>query len=237
MKFYMLRFSFLLLCMLVLSCLNDDYLKFQNTFKSLKGKKEVSIVIVGDSISSPEYSATGSTYGTFLKPKLEKLLNARVSMINSSRPDDTVDRVSHRIQEDIQSFRPDVVFIMLGMEDSNQPQLLEQTYEEIAGNFFKVLERDGLFAVVLSSTGYRDWFAGNDERRIRLREFNEITMFRANLSHLPVIDLADHMDQLRRSKPDDYRSMFQDDIHLNEKGQMYVADFIYDQIGRALEEK
>ncbi|MFA6470488.1 MAG: SGNH/GDSL hydrolase family protein [Candidatus Latescibacterota bacterium] len=237
MKFHMLHFPFLLLCVLVLSCLNEDYLKFQNTFKSLKGKKEISVVIVGDSISGQENSVTGSSYGTFLKPKLEKLLNTRVSMINSSRPEDTVDKVSRRIQEDIQSFRPDVVFIMLGMVDSTLPQLLEQDYEGIAGNYFKKLEREGIFAVVVTSTGYRDWVSGNDERRIRLREFNDITMYRATMAHLPVLDLGEHIDVLRRTKPDEYRSLFQDDIHLSEKGQMFVADYLYNQIERALKEK
>jgi lysophospholipase L1-like esterase len=223
--------------MLFLSCLNEDYQKFRNTFSSLKGKKEITIVIVGDSISNNESSLTGTTFSSFLKPKLEKLLDTRISMINSSRPDETVEKAIRHFQEDVLSFRPDVVFIMLGMVDSNLPNLLEQTYEEIAGNYFRMNEKEDILSVVLSTTGYRDSGPANEDLRFRLSEFNEITMVRAKMAHLPVIDLADYMEQLRRMKPDEYVSMFQDDIHLNEKGQKYVADFLHDTIKKALIDK
>ena len=93
---------------------------------------------------------------------------------------------------------------------------------------------EDVLAVVLSTTGYRDWGPGNEDLRFRLSEFNEITMVRAKTAHLPVIDLADHMEQLRRMKSDEYVSLFQDDIHLNEKGQRYIADFLHDTIKKAL---
>lgn len=237
MKHTMLCLSFLLICLAVFSCFNDDYLRFQSAFRSFEGKKDVTVVIVGDSMSSPEYSTTGTTYATFLKPKLEKLLGARVSMINSARPGDTIDKISRRIQEDIQSYRPDVVFVMLGMDDSTLPNMYEMNYEEAVGNYFKVLDKEGLFTVVLSSTGYCDKLSENGDLSTRLGEFTEITIYRANAAHLPVIDLADHMEKLKKAKPDEYISMFQDDTRLNEKGQAYVADFIYDQVRRALEDK
>jgi hypothetical protein len=237
MKSKMLLLPIFFLCMLFLSCLNEDYLKFQNKIKSLAGKKEITIVIFGNAISSAENSVTGSTYASLLKPKLEKLLNTRISMINSSRPEETVEKATRRIQEDIQSFRPDVVFIMFGMVDSNLPELYEQVYEDIARKFFQILQKEDVFAVVLSSTGYRDWVSKSDDMPYRLQEFNDITMFQAGIAHLPVIDLAAYMDTLRKTKPDEYRSMFQDKVLLNEKGQMYVADFLCDQIRRALESK
>ena len=237
MKRKMFGLSVLIFCLLFFSCVSADYLKFQNKVKSLEGKKEVTIVIFGDTISSAENSVTGSTYASFLKPKLEKLLNTRISMINSSKPEETVEKATHRIQEDIQSFRPDVVFIMRGMVDANQPGLYEQEYEDIVANFFRMLQREEVFAVVLSSTGYRDWVTDNDDPLVRIREFNDITLFQANLAHIPTIDLAAYMEKLRRTKPDEYRSMFQDNFLLNEKGQMYVADFLCDQVRRALESK
>jgi lysophospholipase L1-like esterase len=219
------------------SCKNEDYLAFTNKVKSLAGKKEVTIVIFGDTVSSTESSFTGSTYASFLKPKLEKLLNTRISLINSSKPEETVEKATRRIQEDVQSYRPDIVFIMLGMEDANQPGLYEQVYEENAANLFRILKREEVFAVVLSSPGYRDWATDDDDPLVRLREFNDITLFQASLAHLPAIDLAAYMNKLRKTKPDEYRSMFQDNFRLNEKGQNYVADFLCEQVRLALESK
>jgi hypothetical protein len=109
-----------LICFAVLfSCWKSDYSRISDTFSLLKGKREVTVVMVGDSIAEMTAPGAGDTFASRLKPKLAEFLDTRISLINSSRPNQTYDQARRFYQEDILSFRPDVVFVMLGLVDSN----------------------------------------------------------------------------------------------------------------------
>ena len=69
----------------------------------------------------------------------------------------------------------------------------------------------------------------------KLEEFNENTLWAAGNNGLPIIDVAGYMKRLRNLKPDKYRSMFIDDIHLNREGQEYVAEYIFNKIKKKVE--
>ena len=68
----------------------------------------------------------------------------------------------------------------------------------------------------------------------RHKEFYDIAAFSAAYYHYPSIDVCAHMEILLKTDPDEYRAMFSDIIHLNEKGQKYVAEFIVGKISKAL---
>lgn len=220
--------------LLCVSCMKDDYTQFVETTARLKGKPDVSVVVVGDAISSSDFSETGSSYGTFLKPKLAEFLDTRISMINSSRPDETFSLAGKHIQEDVFSFRPDIVFVMLGMNDSNDPGLVIPVFKEVVSDYFSRLRGREILVIALTTTGYRDLQSG-DEKFDRLREFNDKLAFQARLHHAPVIDIALHMEELRQNKPAEYLSMFADTVHLNDRGCEYLAEYIFQTIRKTVD--
>ena len=222
--------------MLVLfSCYTNELLR--EHFKTLKNRKEVTVVVFGDSISGGRgFSVTGTSYGSFMKPMFEEMLNCKVSMINSSKADDTYKLGIRRIQEDIFSYRPDVVFIMLGFVDSSTRGLIQPVFKEQVNDFLDMLQEQELFAVVLTPPGFRDIQSDDDPAIQRLKEFNEIIAYGAALHHYPSIDVLSYMEKLWLMNPEEYKSMFVDTVHLNEKGQKYVADFIVNKIKNALQE-
>ena len=60
-------------------------------------------------------------FGAVLKQKVGELFGRPVSLINSSRDDESYTFAPRRIQADIQSYRPDITFVMLGLVDALTP--------------------------------------------------------------------------------------------------------------------
>jgi lysophospholipase L1-like esterase len=219
----------LVLSMMFLACEKSDNRRMAETFAAMKAKGEATVVLIGDSLSGAEFTASGTSWGFFLKSRLAEMLGIRISFINSSRPDETFNRAIRHLQEDVFSFRPDAVIVMLGMNDTAEPNLDIDGFRFITERFFSMLRNEGVFAVVLTTTGYRDVFPGEESYEL-LREFNDTLSLQARLQHFPVIDLAQIMDELRSKEPERYRSLFVDTVHLNEKGQEFVAEIVCDTI-------
>ena len=67
------------------------------------------------------------------------------------------------------------------------------------------------------------------------KEFNEIIIWEAGLHRFPLIDVAQYMENLRITGPDEYASMFQDEYFFNDKGQEYIASYVMKRIKKALD--
>jgi len=231
----MRRITITLILLLFFSCIPANEL-VREKFRILKSQEEVTIILYGDSISCGwGISKTGTSYGDFLKPLFEEYLDARISMINSSKQGESFRTAKKRVQEDIIAYRPDVVFIMLGAVDVNMLGSSSTSYRANVEEFFNILKENKLFVIVLTTTGYKHFFPGLDIRFDRLDEFNENTLWAAGHHGFPVIDVAGYMSRLRNLKPDKYRSMFIDEIHLNREGQKYVAEYIFKKIKKKVE--
>lgn len=216
-------------------CTASDYHRITDTFTALKGKPEVTVVIVGDAISDESVLGSGLSWGSYLKPKLSEFLGARVSLINSSRPDLTYDMAMRFHQEDVFAFRPDVVFVMLGMADpALQTGDLYAVRDRVTPYFETLAKRDAL-VIVLTLTGFRDMDPGSDNTKL-LDKVNEEIIRNARLNHFPVIDVAKGMRDLQSSRPDRYRELFANSLFLSESGSEFVADVIIAAIRRAAEQ-
>jgi len=237
MKQYFGKLLVIVSTVIFLSCLTTSKILRQH-FQSLKSKEEIVVVIFGDSISGgADLSTLGASYGSLLKPMLAELFKSRVSLLNTSRPNESYNLAHRRIQEDILSFRPDIVFVMLGLIDALTPGLLQSTYKRNTNEFYSILKKSDTFVIVLTTTTLRDYKAKDDQRAKRIEEFNEIIRDCARYYHYPLIDVARHMENLRLSKPDEYRSLFSGSIMLNEKGDKYIAEYIFQRITQTLGEE
>ncbi|MHB9029806.1 MAG: SGNH/GDSL hydrolase family protein [Candidatus Latescibacterota bacterium] len=224
----------LILSAVLFSCWEGDYSRIADTFRLLKGKREVTVVVVGDSVTGSTAPGAGDSFASRLKPKFAEFLGSRISLINSSRPNQTYDQARRFYQEDILSFRPDVVIIMLGLVDSSQEQMYLTMFEEATSLYFDLLRKEETLVIVLTPPGYkeRDRTGGYQER---LDEFNEELIRQARFRHFPVIDIARHMGILWSDNPEQYRRMFSDMVHLSNEGSEFVADYIMNTIRQTVE--
>ncbi len=215
------------------SCMTRKRL-IREKFRSLEGKEDVTVVIMGNSLYGIRWlSETNSVQGNFLKKELNDIIDSRISIINTSLPDDTVSSAKRRVQADILSYRPDIVLLMLGFMDANRAGLSKVTYREQLKELYGILKKHDVFVIVLTTTGLRDTNTAYDSRVERLAEFNEITIWEAGHHNFPVIDVATYMDRMRISANDKYRSMFGNDFILNDKGQEYIMAYVIKLIRKA----
>ena len=234
MKLSFIRIIVLSFFVVFFSCFTTKKILLQH-FMSLKSKDDIVVVIFGDSISGGEGSSyTSASYGKFLKPMLGDLFKSRISLINSCRQYESYRFAHRRIQEDILSYRPDIVFIMLGFVDAFTPGTLQKTHVKNIKKFYSILKKSETFVIILTVNGPRDLKLKNDQRVNILQNFNDILRDYSLYFQFPLIDVARYMENLRFSKPDEYRSLFSDNILLNEKGKKYIAHFIFQRITKIL---
>lgn len=233
-KSYVKIYHFFLCAFFLISCQSEELLR--EHFQSLKGRDELTFIVFGDSISGARgFSETGTSYGSFMKPMLAELLDSRISMIHACKQDDTYKTALRRIQEDILSYRPDVVFVMLGFADASTWGLIEPIFKKQVANFLEELQNRNVFVIVLTTPAFRDIESKNDAGLNRIKEFNGLITYSAALHNYPSIDVLTHLEKIWKTDKDEYRSMFSDSIHLNEKGQKYVAEYIVKRISDAME--
>ena len=233
MKLYLSKCYFICGVLVLFSCQSDEL--FRDHFQSLKGREEVTLVVFGDSISGGRgFSETGTSYGSFMKPMFADLLDCRISMLHSCKKDDTYRTAIRRIQEDILSFRPDVVFVMLGFVDASTRGLIKPIFKRQVSDFLEMLQERNVFVIVLTTPGFRDIQSGGDTGYDRIKEFNKMIAYTAALYNYPSIDVFAHFEKVWKTGKEEYRSMFSDPVHLNEKGQKYAAEYIVKRISDAL---
>jgi lysophospholipase L1-like esterase len=155
-------FSILLFFIFLPSCEESDLEQASEILKQISGKSEITVVLVGDSITGSEYSTSGGSWGSLLKPRLAEIMGTKISLINSARVDETYDRAIRHMQEDILSFRPDVVFVMLGMNDLQSPNMILSTFHDITFKFYETLRKQGIFVIALTPPGYRNIMPGDE---------------------------------------------------------------------------
>lgn len=195
--------------------------------RAVEGNEKFTVVLIGNSFYETQWRAmTDSHIRQFLKRELSTFIDADISVINSSRAEDAVSDIMRRIQPDVLSFRPSIVLLMIGQFDSNRAGLTEETYREQVKNLFAYCVEHDLFPIVLTPVAYRDAVQMRNELVERLKMFNEITMFEAGHHGFPVIDTFAYVDHLRETNPEEYRSLFKDQIVFSDKGCDYVLSYV-----------
>ncbi len=207
-------------------------------FRDLEGKEHLTVIMLGNAFYEPRWEAgTASFMRGYMKSLLGEVTNSDVSVLNASLPEDTFADIMRRVDMDIISYRPDIVFMMVGLFDSNRRGLSETTFREQVKELFSVFNKYGVFVVVLTSIGYRDAYYIADERILRLKEFNEMIVWEAGLHQLPVIDVFGYVERLRQTDHAEYQTLFKDQILLNDKGYDYVLSYVKNNITKAYRQR
>ncbi len=205
--------------------------------RDISGKDEIVVVVYGDNFSrrgnigDPE-----SSWGEGLKPRLAELFNTKISMINTSRRDNTFQYGYRNIQEDVLSFRPDIIIIMLGTLDAYSPGFLDTTIRKNLDRFFSELVNDYGKIIVITPPGLGFFRDVNDERKARLDDYNELLRESAQYHRCAVFNLAFDMERILASNPKEYRSLFNGPDELSPKGNEYVASYIYRKLKETMGE-
>lgn len=224
----------LLAMALVLSCAGPVPL-IRSHIATLAEKDELVIVMYGDELSGGDTSFDrANSWAGMLKPRFVELFGKRISFINSSRMYESFQTAQRRMEEDILSYRPDIVLVMLGRVDAFSMDMPLRTHESNVEEFLGELKKRNKFVVLITSPGLMSFPAADDETLDMFDRFIQTTSDGARMYRFPVIDVAGRMERLLRRDPVRYMSLFADNSTLNLEGKEYVGDIVFEYFQEAV---
>lgn len=201
--------------------------------QALQDADTVTVVVYGAELAGANWlGGSDTSFNIFLRDSLQDLFGCPVAVVNNSAPDATYASAISYFDELFGSYRPDIVFLLLGTYDVMTTGLSLEGHREHAEELFRKFHESGIFVVALTGIGYQSFNEEYDRRLDRLDEFNEVTIWKAG-SLFPVIDTGQYCKRLRTTAPDAYRNLFSNDYVLNDEGKRYVFEYVIDRLRRA----
>ncbi|HAT4314748.1 TPA: SGNH/GDSL hydrolase family protein [Clostridium perfringens] len=193
----------------------------------IRGDKGSSIVFTGDSIThGPLHTKGYRSYTEHFRERLkEKFKNENIMVFNTGVSGATTRDIIRDFHICINIYDPDVVFIMLGMNDSsNQIVPLEEYRSNILELINKVREI-GAIPIIQTSNIIK-----MDLSRKSLKFYMDIVKAVARENNVMLIDNYSHWEELEKENSNLKNELLNDLIHPNEKGHLEIVKFIFKEL-------
>ena len=190
----------------------------------IRGDKGSSIVFTGDSITHGPFHTKGyRSYTEHFRERLkEKFKNENIMVFNTGVSGATTRDIIRDFHICVNIYDPDVVFIMLGMNDSsNQIVPLEEYRSNILELINKVREI-GAIPIIQTSNIIK-----MDLSRKSLKFYMDIVRAVARENNVMLIDHYSHWEELEKENSNIKNELLNDLIHPNEKGHLEIVKFIF----------
>ncbi|EHK2442163.1 SGNH/GDSL hydrolase family protein [Clostridium perfringens] len=193
----------------------------------IRGDKGSSIVFTGDSIThGPLHTKGYRSYTEHFRERLkEKFKNENIMVFNTGVSGATTRDIIRDFHICVNIYDPDVVFIMLGMNDSsNQIVPLEEYRSNILELINKVREI-GAIPIIQTSNIIK-----MDLSRKSLKFYMDIVRAVARENNVMLIDHYSHWEDLEKENSNLKNELLNDLIHPNENGHLEMAKFIFKEL-------
>ncbi|EGT3599457.1 SGNH/GDSL hydrolase family protein [Clostridium perfringens] len=193
----------------------------------IRGDKGSSIVFTGDSIThGPLHTKGYRSYTEHFRERLkEKFKNENIMVFNTGVSGATTRDIIRDFHICVNIYDPDVVFIMLGMNDSsNQIVPLEEYRSNILELINKVREI-GAIPIIQTSNIIK-----MDLSRKSLKFYMDIVRAVARENNVMLIDHYSHWEELEKENSNLKNELLNDLIHPNEKGHLEIVKFIFKEL-------
>lgn len=193
----------------------------------IRGDKGSSIVFTGDSIThGPLHTKGYRSYTEHFRERLkEKFKNENIMVFNAGVSGATTRDIIRDFHICVNIYDPDVVFIMLGMNDSsNQIVPLEEYRSNILELINKVREI-GAIPIIQTSNIIK-----MDLSRKSLKFYMDIVRAVARENNVMLIDHYSHWEELEKENSNLKNELLNDLIHPNEKGHLEIVKFIFKEL-------
>lgn len=193
----------------------------------IRGDKGSSIVFTGDSIThGPLHTKGYRSYTEHFRERLkEKFKNENIMVFNTGVSGATTRDIIRDFHICVNIYDPDVVFIMLGMNDSsNQIVPLEEYRSNILELINKVREI-GAIPIIQTSNIIK-----MDLSRKSLKFYMDIVRAVARENNVMLIDHYSHWEELEKENSNLKNEILNDLIHPNEKGHLEIVKFIFKEL-------
>ena len=201
------------------------------TLKRMANGEHVLIVAVGDSITEQNYHLHGhlNFVGIWHEQWLEKY-GRRLMMINSGVSGNTSVNLLERLERDVLRFNPDLVSIMIGINDSGKGISL-QNYKDNLEKLIHSIREAGSEVLLLTPHPIRIYETETASRYSSYPEFVEGIRESAEKMDVALCDI--HKEWILRVDDHKHLSLMNDWIHPNERGHRLMADILIEQLSRS----
>lgn len=206
-----------------------------NTIRKLAGGDYAFLVCIGDSITEQNYHLRGKlNYVGRLAERLMELYNRRSRVFNAGVSGDTTVGLLNRLDRDALRFQPDLVIVMIGMNDSAEGRtpihLFGQNLERIVAD----IRTAGSEALLLSPNPL-DFNIKENAVAVRSRYPDYVKVIRetAAATATPLCDIYAAWEACVNGSTNHHLMLMDDSVHPGERGHELMASVLFDYLGIA----
>lgn len=196
----------------------EYFLNMENSLtEDIRNGKPVTMVFLGDSTTEQNYFTNGEPgHVKVLAEKLEPVFGEGLKLLNAGVSGDTAGDMLDRIEASVLDLNPDYVVISSGINDSLQPDGVENFGRHMEEMIRLIRERTEARIILRTTSPIL-----GDNRIIKDR-LNPVLQSLAEMKGLGFIDTFSILEQGAY----DYPILMTDPFHPNGKGQEVIADTI-----------
>ena len=193
----------------------------------IRGDKGSSIVFTGDSIThGPLHTKGYRSYTEHFRERLkEKFKNENIMVFNTGVSGATTRDVIRDFNICVNIYDPDIVFIMLGMNDSSNEIVPLEEYRSNILELINKVREIGAIPIIQTSNIIK-----MDLSRKNLKFYMDIVREVARENNVMLIDHYSHWEELEKENSNLKNELLNDLIHPNENGHLEMAKFIFKEL-------
>ena len=183
-------------------------------------KNTIKIGFLGDSITFLGWVEPSGYVRQFVTKS--KIFGINIIAVPAGKSADTTDQMLARINNDVLKHKPDVMFIMGGMNDINRNFGDDKTFKNSMNKMVNIAIEDNIEPVILTITVDRENLKSGRNRRVD--EYNRYLSNLARKKGIQIIDVNTPLKKeiVKQRKFDNVVTV--DGVHLNKKGNTIVAN-------------
>ncbi|MDK0627644.1 SGNH/GDSL hydrolase family protein [Clostridium perfringens] len=193
----------------------------------IRGDKGLSIVFTGDSIThGPLHTKGYRSYTEHFRERLkEKFKNENIMVFNTGVSGATTRDIIRDFHICVNIYDPDIVFIMLGMNDSSNKIVPLEEYRSNILELINKVREIGAIPIIQTSNIIK-----LDLSRKSLKFYMDIVRAVARENNVMLIDHYSHWEELEKEDSNLKNELLNDLIHPNEKGHLEIVKFIFKEL-------
>lgn len=203
----------------------------EELIKMLKGDKDLNVVFTGDSIThGPLHTKGYRSYSEHFSERLKGESINRVTkedsmVFNTGVSSATTRNIINGFDTWVSLYNPDIVFIMIGMNDSSNQMVPLDEYKRNVRELVDRVREGGAIPVLQTSNTIR-MSSNRESLPLYMDAVREISRDK----NVTLIDHYKHWEDLEKENPNIKNEFLNDSIHPNEKGHLEMVKLIFKEL-------
>ena len=181
--------------------------------------KRHTVVFIGDSITY-----YGETTESGFVQKERKKYSPKVNIIAKGICGDETSDILARIKPDMLDYKPDVMIMMIGINDINNKNILIDELKQNMAKIIDITKENNIEPMIINLSFITEDL--NNSKNIEVEEYNKFLANLAKEKGFQLIDVHTPLKAEIEKHQNDGLVVMEDDLHLNDAGNTIVADEI-----------